>query len=68
MSGSESLERKVTRIRWNAQEDPATAAKLEVYSPVNVWRRGVMFPCRVVGMSHEMQPTRWIITLDLIER
>lgn len=68
MEGSETLERRVTRIRWNAQEDPVTAAKLEVYSPVNVWRRGTMYPCRVVGIDHEMTPTRWIITLDLIER
>jgi hypothetical protein len=63
-----TLQRKVTRIRWNAQEDPATAGALEVYASVNVWRRGVLYPCRIAAIQHDLTPTRWMITLDLIER
>lgn len=63
-----TLQRKVTRIRWNAQEDPATAGALEVYASVNVWRRGILYPCRIAAIQHDLTPTRWMITLDLIER
>lgn len=55
----------VSRIVWNAQEDLNAAAQLEVGQRVTVHYRGNAYDSQIVGISHAIQPTRWMVTLDL---
>lgn len=55
----------VRELRWNAAEDYDLAHKLEVWSLVDVTRRGTTHRMRVITISHEISPERWIITLTL---
>lgn len=60
-------EERVTRVRWNAQEDPNLAVQLDVQDRVRVQRRGVdLDDYRVVGISHEIGAERWMVNLDLV--
>lgn len=58
----------VVRLRWNAQEDPDLAARLDVYTPVDVEFRGNTYPCRIVNIQHIITPKRWIMVLELDRR
>lgn len=55
-------------IRWNAQEAPALAASLEIYARVDIIFRGTTYQCRVVNLTHELTPTRWIVRMELIRK
>lgn len=55
----------VRELRWNAAEDYSLAARLELWSLVDVTRRGTTHRMRVVALEHEITPTRWIINLAL---
>lgn len=52
---------------WNGQDHLATAAQLDVYSPVIVSRSGVDQNSRIIGIKHTITPTRWILDLALIK-
>ena len=57
----------VRSLRWNAAEDYTLTPDLEVWSVVDVTHRGATRPMRILGISHEITPTRWLTTLTLKE-
>ena len=57
----------VSAIRWNAQEDLALAAALEVGQRITVRYRGVDYDCQIVSIQHDITPTRWMVTLHLLQ-
>lgn len=65
LAAHSTAERIVRTLRWNAAEDYDLAHELEVWSLVDVTRRGVTHRMRVVSIAHEITGTRWIITLTL---
>lgn len=58
----------VTGLTWNAQEDPELAARLDVYSAVDVIFQGLTYELRIVNMKHRISPRRWMIDLELDRR
>lgn len=55
----------ISRIRWNAQEDPAVAASLDIQDRVRVEFGGVVQDSRILGIKHDVTPGRWMIELEL---
>lgn len=55
----------VSQITWNAQENPALAAQLDVQDRIRVRFRGTTDDYRIAGMRHKITKTRWLITFDL---
>lgn len=55
----------VESITWNAQENPELGALLDVQDRIRVRFRGVTRDYRVVGMTHKITGTRWLITMAL---
>lgn len=53
-------------ITWNAAEDPKTSGLLDVYSRINVTFQGTTQPSQVISVSHDITPSRWLITLELV--
>lgn len=52
-----------TGLVWNAQENTAAAAALDIYTPVRVEYGGTKQVARIVSMKHKITPTRWMVTL-----
>ena len=63
-----SPEFTITGITWNAQEDPDLAARLDVYTAVDVVFRGNTYRLRIVNIKHRATPARWMIDLELDRR
>ncbi|MCD5345048.1 hypothetical protein [Agromyces sp. S2-1-8] len=59
----------IPRIRWNAQENVAAAAQLDIYDRVDVefTRRSIAQRARVAGLTHKITPTRWIVEIALTD-
>lgn len=55
----------VSSLVFNAQQDMESAKKLEVGQRVIVVYRGVQQDLLIAGMSHDIRPDRWLITLTL---
>ena len=55
----------ISTIRWNAQEDPALAATLDIQDRVRVEFRGRVQDSRILGIKHAMTPERWMVTMEL---
>jgi len=55
----------VSQLRWNAQEDLALATALEVGDRLQVRYRGLDYSVQIVNITHDIQPKRWMVTLDL---
>jgi len=51
----------VSRVRWNAQENPALAATLDVQDRVRIEFRGTTQDSRIVGIKHDMLGDRWVM-------
>jgi hypothetical protein len=58
-------EAAVSQIRWNAQESLDLALSLEVGQRLTVQYRGVDHNVQIVALTHDIQPSRWMVTLDL---
>lgn len=56
---------QVSQLRWNAQENLDLAAALEVGDRLQVRYRGVDYTAQIVSITHDIQPTRWMVTLNL---
>jgi hypothetical protein len=56
----------VSSITWNVAEDPKTAGLIDVYSRVQVNFQGTSQPSRVTSIQHDISPTRWLMSLDLV--
>lgn len=59
--------RLVSRIVWNAQQDPALAATLDVQDRIRVRFQGQTQDSRIIGLKHDMRGDRWVVTLDIVE-
>jgi hypothetical protein len=55
----------VSEIRWNAQQDLAALVALEIGQRIRIIYRGVAQDSQIVGLTHDVQPTRWMTTLTL---
>lgn len=53
----------VAWIEWNAQDDPDLAASLDVQDRVRVKFGGKVADYRIVGISHKITGSRWLMTL-----
>jgi len=57
----------VSQLKWNAQQDLDLAYALEVGDRISVLYRGVTYSVQVVSIAHDIQPTRWMLTLTLAQ-
>ncbi len=55
----------ISQLRWNAQENPEAAQALEVGQRITVRYRGTDYDNQIVAISHDITPTRWMVTLQL---
>lgn len=55
----------IKSFRWNAQESLAIAEELDVGQRILVRRRGVAQDSQIVSLSHDITPTRWMVTVTL---
>lgn len=55
----------VSEIRWNAQQDLAALTALEIGQRITVLYRGTEQDSQIVGLAHDIQPSRLITTLTL---
>jgi hypothetical protein len=55
----------ISSLRWNAQQNPAAAQALEVGQRISVRYRGTTYDNQIVAISHDITPTRWMVTLEL---
>lgn len=60
--------REVDQIVWDAMQDPSTAAALDIQSSIGVLFGGEPFDTRIVGVTHEIGPASWIMTIDTSTR
>lgn len=58
----------VTAVRVNAAGHESTMAGLDLHARAAVQLRGVTYQCRVAGITHELTPGRWIVTVALSRR
>lgn len=65
LSGTSTPEQVITRVTWNAQDRPALAATLDVQDRISVAFQGQTQLSRIVGIRHDITPTRWLMTLEL---
>lgn len=55
----------VSQIRWNAQQNLPMAAILDVGQRILVNYRGTPQDSQIVSINHDIQPRRWMVTLNL---
>ena len=56
---------RVKSFTWNAAENPIVAGKMDVGSLVNLKFNGVNTLYRVAGLSHDITPDEWLITVQV---
>lgn len=67
MAGRRDPRPYISAIEWNAQEQPATAEQLDIYSRIEVEFGTLAQNSRVIGISHKITPSRWLVTLTIRE-
>lgn len=55
----------ISQLRWNAQENTAMAAALNVGQRITVRYRGKNQDSQIVALQHDISPERWMVTIDL---
>lgn len=65
LSGTSTPEQVITRVTWNAQDRPGLASTLDVQDRISVAFQGQTQLSRIVGIRHDITPTRWLMTLEL---
>ncbi|RZU66746.1 fibronectin type III domain protein [Microterricola gilva] len=55
----------VSQLRMNAQQDLAMANTLDVGQRIIVHFNGVQQDSQIIAITHDIQPTRWLVTIDL---
>ena len=58
-------EEEVVAIQWNAQEDLELVNKLDIGSKIQISFDGLTYDYRIVGLDHEIEPERWLITIKV---
>lgn len=57
--------RRITMVKWNAQQNIDAIDTIEQYKICNVKLDGKTQKSRIIGIQHDITPKRWIITLNL---
>ncbi len=57
--------RRFTMLKWNAQENIDQIQNITQYGMIDVKLDGLTQRTRIIGINHDITPTRWIITLQL---
>jgi hypothetical protein len=58
---------RISSIRWNAAEDPALAAKLDIQDRIKIIRNKVAITdYRIVGRRDDVQGNRWMVTFEVV--
>ena len=52
-------------VTFNALSRPDLVGILDITDRITVTRKGVTYPCRVVGIAHQLEPKKWFVTLQL---
>lgn len=72
MRGQEILDaykeprKTITSLTWNVFDDITKADVFEIYGRINVEHKGWIQQSRIVSIKHDITPTRWLITLELL--
>jgi hypothetical protein len=56
---------RVDSIKWNTAQNPIIATNLDIGKTINVTFNGTTGLYRVAGISHDINPERWMQTLQL---
>lgn len=56
---------RVNKLKWNTAQNPVTAATLDIGSLVTVTFKGTTATYRVVGITHDITPDRWMMELEI---
>lgn len=60
--------REVNQIVWDGQQNTTLAASLDIQTPVTVLFGAETFGTRIVGLSHDIGPSWWTITITTSTR
>jgi len=56
----------ITKIYFNMQEN-FNATRLEALHLIEVWHESIKYTLRIAGLSATIDPTRWLIELELVK-
>jgi hypothetical protein len=56
---------QISSIIWNAQQDTTVATNLDIGSRINITFKGVTASYRIIGISHDVEPERWIMEIGV---
>lgn len=56
---------RVDSLRWNTAQNPTLATNMDIGSTLTIEFNGTTGLYRVVGISHDINPERWMITLQV---
>jgi hypothetical protein len=56
---------RVDSVRWNTAQNPTLATNLEIGSLINIEFNGTTALYRIVGISHDINPDRWMMNLQV---
>ena len=56
---------QISSIRWNAQQDTTVATNLDIGSRINITFKGVTASYRIIGITHDVAPERWIMEIGV---
>lgn len=65
LDGHSGPQKTISTIRWNAQQNVAVAASLDVQDRIRVEFGDTVQDSRIIGIKHEITAERWIMTLEL---
>jgi hypothetical protein len=56
---------QISSIIWNAQQSTTIATNLDVGSRINIEFKGVTASYRIIGITHDVSPERWIMEIGV---
>jgi len=56
---------RVDSINWNTAQNPVVAANIDIGSTINIEFNGTTGFYRIVGISHDINPERWMMNLQV---
>jgi len=56
---------RVDSVRWNTAQNPTLATNLDIGSLINIEFNGTTGLYRIVGISHDINPDRWMMNLQV---
>lgn len=56
---------QISSITWNAQQSTTIATNLDVGSRINIELKGVTASYRIIGITHDVGPERWIMEIGV---